>query len=246
MKKSCEVGSVIMISNNAPFAVDMQHVYCKVGKKVLLQDIDWKIRIGERWRLYGDNGSGKTTLLSLIAGYGEVYSGKVKIFGQVYTSDNVFALRKRIGWVSASFFDKYYRNESVSDILLSSLSGSLGVRFDISLTDVRAAREELRRFELQDKFNALYHTLSKGEQQKVLLARALLQNPDMLLLDEPLSGLDASAEKYVQTLLKEIALNNQVTILYVSHHPEEFMDNLQYSYCLHMGKKCNEKFPNRR
>ena len=91
-------------------------------------------------------------------------------------------------------------------------------------------------FDLADKFNALYRMLSKGEQQKVLLTRALLQRPEILLLDEPLSGLDVTSEKYVQMMLSEIAVNTQITILYVSHHPEEFAENIQYSLRLHKGK----------
>lgn len=236
MTKYCEVRAVNKEANEKPYVVEMQHVYYKAGKRPLLQDINWKVRQGEHWLVYGDNGSGKTTLLSLIAGYGEIYSGYFRVFGEEYKPENVFNLRKRIGWVSTSFFDKFYRNESVSDILLSGLSGSLGVRFNLDLKDVKSARESLVHFDLADKFNALYRMLSKGEQQKVLLTRALLQRPEILLLDEPLSGLDATSEKYVQMMLSEIAVNTQITILYVSHHPEEFAENIQYSLRLHKGK----------
>ena len=235
--KHCEVKAVNKEVNEKPIVIEMQHIYYKAGKRPLLQDINWKVRQGEHWLVYGDNGSGKTTLLSLIAGYGEIYSGCFKVFGEEYKPENVFKLRKRIGWVSTSFFDKYYRNESVSDILLSGLSGSLGVRFDIDLKDVKSAREALMRFDLADKFNALYRMLSKGEQQKVLLTRALLQQPEILLLDEPLSGLDANSEKNVQMMLSEIAMNTQSTILFVSHHPEEFAESIQYSLRLHKGRR---------
>ena len=79
--------------------------------------------------------------------------------------------------------------------------------------------------------------LSKGEQQKVLLARALLQNPKLLLLDEPLSGLDVISEKYVRSLLRKIVKEGQVTIICVGHHPEKFLDIIQYSLHLHKGKR---------
>lgn len=220
--------------------VEMQHVYCKIGKKTLLQDISWNVRMGEHWLIYGENGSGKTTLLSLIAGYGMLYSGNLEVLGFEYNRENFFELRKSIGWVSTSFFNKIYKNESVADIMLSALSGSLGIRFDISLEDVKKARDELERFNLNDKFDSLYCMLSKGEQQKILLARALLQKPKLLLLDEPLSGLDIVSEKYVRSLLQKIVKDGQVTIICVGHHPEDFFDIVQYALHLNKGKRVDK------
>ena len=216
--------------------IKLEHVHCMVGRRSLLQDINWTVTSGEHWLIYCANGSGKTTLLSLIAGYGKYSSGCVKILGQFYTDDTVFSLRKKVGWVSTSFFDKYYRKESVSDLLLSALSGTLGMRSYESLKNIKLVKRGLACFGLQNKFYYPYDTLSKGEQQKVLLVRAFLQQPEILLLDEPASGLDIASETYIRELIKELVENNRMTILYVSHHPYEFGGIFDHCLLLEQGK----------
>ena len=95
------------------YVIEADHISCKMGYRYLLSDISWQVRPGERWVVLGMNGSGKTTLLSIIAGFQHFTSGSLKLFGQTLTADNNLPLRQRIGWVSSSFFDKYYSQESV-------------------------------------------------------------------------------------------------------------------------------------
>ena len=90
------------------YVIEADHISCKMGYRYLLSDISWQVRPGERWVVFGMNGSGKTTLLSIIAGFQHFTSGSLKLFGQTLTADNNLPLRQRIGWVSSSFFDKYY------------------------------------------------------------------------------------------------------------------------------------------
>lgn len=217
-------------------AINLENVCCLAGRKPLLQNISWQVKKGDKWLVYGANGSGKTTLLSLLAGYGRIAEGRLQILGMRYTAQTVFSLRKRIGWVSASFFDKYYSKESVADVMLSALSGGLGVRFTLELTDVKTARQILARFDLLHKWNQPYQTLSKGEQQKVLLARAFLQEPEILLLDEPANGLDWQTEQYMKKIITDIAGDSTVTIVYVSHHPYEFGSVFEHCLVLEAGK----------
>ena len=99
--------------------IKTEHLSCKMGHSYLLKDISWQVQAGENWVVYGLNGSGKTTLLSILAGYKGYSEGQLQIFGQTYTNENVLTLRKKIGWVSGSFFDKHYTKESVLDIILS-------------------------------------------------------------------------------------------------------------------------------
>ena len=90
--------------------VKVENLYCVYGERYTLMDINWDVKRGENWVVFGLNGSGKTTLLSMIAGYLSANMGKIEVFGENYTGENTLKLRKRIGWVSSSFFDRYYYN----------------------------------------------------------------------------------------------------------------------------------------
>ena len=138
-------------------------VSCKVGSRYLIKQINWTVHKGEHWVIFGMNGSGKTTLLSIIAGYRNYTSGKLELLGEPLTAENILSLRKRIGWVSSSFFDSYYKNESALEIILAGKSGTLGLDFSIEEKDVQVAKELLRQVHLEEKCNMPFCTLSKGE-----------------------------------------------------------------------------------
>ena len=91
--------------------LEVKNLSCRVGYKYLLKDINWQVNAGEHWVVFGMNGSGKTTLLSIIAGFKHYTGGEINIFGKKLSNENILSVRKRIGWVSASFFDKYYSKE---------------------------------------------------------------------------------------------------------------------------------------
>lgn len=102
------------------------------GKRYLLRDIDWEVKRGEHWLVFGMNGCGKTTLLGTVAGFKSQTGGTLEVFGQPYTNENILELRSKIGWVSGSFFDKCYSHESALNIVLSGLFGTLGIQFSIT------------------------------------------------------------------------------------------------------------------
>ena len=107
--------------------IEVEALSCIHGNRYTLTNINWRVERGSSWLVFGLNGSGKTTLLSIIAGFAEESSGTVKVFGEKYSRENTLAIRKKIGWVSSSFFDKYYSNETALNIVLSGLFGTLGV-----------------------------------------------------------------------------------------------------------------------
>ena len=199
--------------------LEIKQLSCKMGKNYLLRDINWQVNRGEQWIVYGMNGSGKTTLLSIIAGYKHYTEGSVRIFGEPWGFSDVLKLRQKIGFVSSSFFDKHYSRENVLDIVLSGKTGALGLAEDITLADALQARRLLRRLNLGNKLEKQFDMLSKGERQIVLLARALFNHPKLLLLDEPMSGLDIYNREYLFQLLEE--LKDEVTMIYVTHQAEE-------------------------
>ena len=131
--------------------IETKGLCCQSGKNYLLNHVDWKVKKGEHWLVFGLNGCGKTTLLSVIAGFRAVSDGIVKLFGQPYTKENILNVRKKIGWVSSSFFDKYYTKESSLNIVLSGLFGTLGIDYAIQDEDVVRAKQLLQKLHVGDK-----------------------------------------------------------------------------------------------
>lgn len=200
--------------------IDVSGLSYKVGKKYILRDINWEIKKGENWILFGLNGSGKTTLLSIISGYHGYIQGNISMYGREYST---FSTRKEIAFVSSSFFDKIYSTESVLDIVLSGKFGMFGVQYDIDDVDLHKARRLLKEFNVGEFIDSTYNVLSKGERQNVLLARAMMNDASIIILDEPCSGLDVYARKSLLNKIEEWAKNPDLTVIYVTHHIEEII-----------------------
>ena len=217
------------------YLVELKNVSVKSGSKYLLKDINWKIKKNEHWVVFGLNGSGKTTLLSMIAGFKEPTAGTIKVFGDTFTNDTILEMRKKIGWVSVSFFDNHYVKESALNIVLSGKSGTLGLDINITLDDVYRAKQLLKEFCLGDKINYPFHLFSKGERQNILIARALFSNPEILILDEPCTGLDIYNRSYLFSTIEALGENKEITIIYVTHYVEEILPLFQKTLLLKDG-----------
>jgi len=218
------------------YIIDTSKVSCKAGHKHLLKDVTWQVKPGEHWIVFGMNGSGKTTLLSIIAGFKHFTGGTVKLFGQEYTNENILDIRKKIGWISTVFFDKHYSKESALDIVLSGLSGNLGLDYNITLEDVLQAKDLLMELGLADKIDVGFDMLSKGQRQNVLIARALISNPDILILDEPCTGLDVYNRSYLFSTIEELSKRKELTIIYVTHYVEEIVPLFDKALMLKNGR----------
>jgi len=217
------------------YIIDLHNVSCKAGYRNLLKNVTWQVKPGEHWVVFGMNGSGKTTLLSIIAGFKHYTEGSVKIFGQEFSNENILEIRKRIGWVSASFFDKYYTKESALHIVLSGKHGTLGLDENITLDDVGLAKDLLTELHLEDRINQPFDMLSKGQRQNVLIARALFSNPDILILDEPCTGLDVYNRSYLFSTIEELSKIKNLTIIYVTHYVEEIIPMFKKTLLLKNG-----------
>lgn len=201
-----------------------ENLSLKNGSKYILKDLNWEVKPGENWVLFGLNGCGKTTLLSILAGYKSGNFGETYLFDQLVGDENFIALRKNVGFVSSSFFDRYLQKEIILDIVLAGKYGTLGFQQEEpSDKDVRQAKAVLREFGLDKRSRYPYDTLSKGQQQRVLIARALMGEPKVLMLDEPCSGLDIFARENFLHMIQELAEQKQITIVYVTHHTEEIL-----------------------
>ena len=213
-----------------------QNLCKKAGERYLLQDITWQVHAGEHWCVFGLNGCGKTTLLSILAGFQAPTSGSLTILGQSYTADTLWALRKRVGFVSSSFFGKIFARESLLHIVLSGLCGGLIVDGTITLSQARQAKALLERFHLGQRLDQPFYQLSKGEQQNVLIARVLLAQPEILLLDELTSGLDVIARAQILDTLEDIMAQTSATVINVTHYPEEITGSFEQCLLLRDGQ----------
>lgn len=207
-----------------------RHLHVLSGSQYLLKDINWEVKQGEHWVVFGCNGCGKTTLLSVIAGYKGFTTGALEVFGTNYTETNILQMRQKIGWVSSSFFDRYYRRERAIDIVLAGLSGTLGLAQNINDQQVIQAKNLLKDLGIGDKIHTPYDLLSNGERQQVLIARAFLIKPQLLILDEPATGLDVLARERLLAIIDRLAAQKEMTMIYVTHYPEEVLP--VFTHCL--------------
>lgn len=200
----------------------------------LLNEVSWKVEQGQHWALIGQNGSGKTLTLRVVCGYLWPTQGSVEVLDQRFGSCDVRELRKRIGWVTPALqFQLLQRNFKVEDIVLSGCFASLGL-YDEPSDELRALAEEKMQFmSCEHLADRQFTTLSTGEQKRVVLARALAAQPELLILDEPCTGLDlVSREEFLHAVEKLGAQADGPSVIYVTHHVEEIMPFI--SHCLLM------------
>ena len=224
------------MTQNTDTMIQVENLSCLSGSNYLLHDINWTINRGEQWVVFGRNGCGKTTLLSIIAGYKGFSGGKLRVFGEEYSAENILDIRKKIGWISSSFFDKYYANESVLNIVLSGLFGTLGIDCgEVKNEDVIHAMNLLDELGIKKKHKLTFDMLSKGERQNVLIARAFISNPELLILDEPGTGLDVIARENLLNKIRGLSEEQNMTTIYVTHYPEEILPSFDKCLLLRNG-----------
>ena len=216
--------------------IDLQNIsWVRQGKQILT-DVSWQVNRGENWCLVGLNGSGKTTLLNILTGYIWPSTGSVTVLGQRYGTVKLPEFRKRIGLVSSSLQQRFYGHETAEEVVMSGKFATIGLYDGVEADDEQRARELLVLFGCEKLIGRQYHTFSQGEQQKVLIARALMASPDILILDEPCTGLDLLAREQVLAMISDIASKpNAPTLIYVTHHIEEIVPCFTHTLLLKEG-----------
>ncbi len=207
----------------------------RVGNQVLLKNINWTIKEHENWLILGLNGSGKTTLLSVASGYLPSEDGTINLLGEPLTVHNRRKLCQQVGLVSENFFSKYFRNETMNDIIFGGYYGQLGQLGDLTDKQILYARKLMRQFGINQSSRKPFWLLSKGERQKGLLIRALVHKPQMLFLDEPCSGLDIFVRMQLLQLFSHL-FNEGISLIFVSHHFDEITNIYQKAMLLRQGE----------
>lgn len=193
------------------------------GTTTLLSDISWSVEEGERWVVIGPNGAGKTTLLQLAAAQMHPTTGVAGILGEVLGAVNVFDLRPRIGVSSASLADRIPGDELVSDVVVTASWAVTGRwREEYEAMDLQRAGELLEALGVGHLAKRPYRTLSEGERKRVQIARALMTDPELMLLDEPAAGLDLRGREELVGRLQVLAEDVEApAMVLVTHHVEE-------------------------
>lgn len=210
--------------------VDMKKVCIRYGERTILKDVDWTIMNGERWALSGQNGSGKSTLLSLIcADNPQSYACDITLFDRPRGSgESIWDIKKHIGYVSPEMHRSYKRNLPAIRIVASGLMDSIGLYAVPNAQDYEKCHWWLDIFGIGELADRPFLQLSSGEQRLVLLARAFVKDPQLLILDEPLHGLDLWNRRLVKDIIETFCQRRNKTMIMVTHYQTELPNNITH------------------
>lgn len=218
-----ELRSIASSEAGFSVAIKMHKVSVKYGNRTILNNIDWEVRKGEKWALSGHNGAGKSTLLSLITGDNpQAYANDIWLFDRKRGSgESIWDIKKQIGYVSPELHVYFRRTMSCYEAISSGFADRMVSGKNITPGQHQRISEWMRHLNIEHLQEIPVGNLSTGEQRLVLLARALVKNPAVLILDEPCQGLDDDQKANYMAILETICQDEEKTLIYVSHYVEE-------------------------
>lgn len=218
-------------SASAETIMDARNITIRYGSRTILRDFNLTIQRGERWALKGQNGCGKSTLLSIIcADNPQGYACDITLFGRRRgTGESIWDIKKHIGFVSPEMYRSYRRNVAVKNIIASGLYDTNGLFRQPKERDYQAIEPWMERFGISEWADKSYLQLSSGEQRVVLLCRAFVKNPDLLILDEPFHGLDENFRNRATHIINAYCADRTKTLIMVSHYEEDFPQAIDHT-----------------
>lgn len=215
--------------------------YWRPDQENILTSISFSIKKGENWVVFGPNGAGKTTLLKMITGYLHPSKGKIRVLGKTIGQTNLPLLRKNIGWISSSLVDLIHPEDYVYEIILAGVTASTRLWQQPTNEELLRAKELIEVLNLTVTKDKKFGIISQGEQQKVLIARALMNYPALLILDEPCAGLDMVAREQLLNSITSLSQQRYGTqLVMVTHHVEEILPVFDHILYLKDGKVFNK------
>ena len=203
--------------------VGLNDVTVSYGNHTILSHVNWTIRQGERWALSGKNGSGKSTLLSLVnADNPQAYASDITLFGhQRGSGETIWEIKRHIGYVSPEMHRSYQRNIPAINIIASGLKDTIGLYIHVNEKEKEQCRWWMRIFGIEHLSDRPFLQLSSGEQRMVLLARAFVKDPELLILDEPFHGLDDYNQQLAKDIICSFCERPHKTLILVTHYKAE-------------------------
>jgi iron complex transport system ATP-binding protein len=207
------------------------------GRTLILDDVAWRVERGQHWVILGANGSGKTSLLSALTGYLMPTAGTISVLGESYGQSDWRELRKHIGLVSSSVRQMMHDEEPALETVISGKYAMIDLWGKAATRDRTEARRILQQIECSYLAERPWLVLSQGERQRVLIGRALMARPRLLILDEPCAGLDPAAREHFLQFLQRIGRRKDApTLVLVTHHVEEIMPVFSHVLILKEGR----------
>ncbi len=224
-------------ASNFTWAIRMEQVHIRYGDKIILNNINWKVKKGECWSVSGPNGAGKSTLLSLINGDNpQAYANEIYLFDKKRGSgESIWDIKKQIGYVSPELHLYFDNGATGHDVIASGLFDTIGLFRKLSGTQEKLVSDWMDILHLKKFSEKRIFQLSTSEQRMLLLARALVKNPPLLILDEPCQGLDDQQSNYFKQLIDEICGSFSTTLVYVSHYKKDYPNCIQHFLSLKDG-----------
>lgn len=225
------------VSSSSDLVIDARDVVVRRGTSTLLDHVNWQVELDERWVVLGPNGAGKTTLLNLLAARSHPTAGSIRLLDEQLGKVDVFELRPRIGISTAALADSIPPGETVRDLVVTAAWAVLGrANESYDSMDEQRAQALLDQLGVADFASRVYSTLSEGERKRVQIARALMTDPELLLLDEPAAGLDLGARERLVATLAELAYDPDApAMVLVTHHVEEIPPGFTHALLLGDG-----------
>lgn len=216
----------------------MKNVSVRHGSQNILSNIHWTVKAGEHWALTGPNGAGKSTLLRLITGDNlQGYANKLMLFGRRKGSgESVWEIKQQIGYVSDEVQLRYQKKMSGFDVVCSGFFDSIGLYRHCSPAQKQTARDWFVRTGAENLSRPLFSELSFGQQRMVIILRAMVKHPRLLILDEPCNGLDRANRQKLLGMLDIIGRSNTANLLYVSHRPDEIPGCITHRLHIEAGR----------
>jgi len=207
------------------------------GDNIILHGLDWRVQRGEHWAILGANGCGKTTLLKALLGYLSPSAGDIRLLGERYGETDWRDLRLKIGIVTTALQASVPAAEPAIETVVSGRYAQLDLWLTPTRSDITAAKKLMRLLGATDLINREWQFLSQGERQRILIARALMARPRLLILDEPCAGLDPVARENFLCFLKKLARRkNTPALILVTHHVEEILPCFTHALLLRAGR----------
>lgn len=217
--------------------IELRDISVRRGEKLILDSLNWSVEEDERWVVLGPNGSGKTTVLKIVAGRMHPTTGTATMLDATLGRVDVFELRPRIGFSSAALAEQMPAGERVRDVVITAAYGVTGRwREDYEDVDNTRTSDLMAAFGILHLQDRTFGTLSEGEKKRVQIARALMTDPELLLLDEPGAGLDLGGREEIIAALTELASDPRSPVLVlVTHHVEEIPPGFTHALLLSEG-----------